>query len=257
MRDDPMNLRQRQRDFAHALRHEGITPPSDGAPDFEQRFDTYRNNAWQFFATALEQTYPVMQRRVGSEYFRQLAREYRLAHPSRCGDLHSAGADFAAWLDGQMTGSGYEWLADLARLEWAVADAAVAAVTPAAPLAELAAMTADSLADLRLSLQPSVRLIESAYPVWSVWQANQREDAEPVDLAQGGEHCVIACLDDRPIVYRIDAIDFRVLERLARGETLGEALDAADAEPAVLGRLLGWAFAEQLVAGVVSPSVPA
>jgi hypothetical protein len=137
-----------------------------------------------------------------------------------------------------------------------VADAAVAAVAPAASLAELAQCDADGLAGLRLTLQPSVRLVASAYPVWSVWQANQQDAAEPIDLEQGAEHCVIACLDERPVVYRVDAVDFRLVELLARGETLGAAHDAAGADATALGRALGWAFAENLVAGVVSPSVP-
>jgi hypothetical protein len=252
-----MNLRQTQRAFAQALRRTDSVQAVDGAPDYAERFDTYRNNAWQFFATALEQTYPVLQRRVGREFLRQLAREYRAAHPSKSGDLHWVGADLAGWLENRMAGSGYEWLADLARLEWAVTAASVAAVRPAASLAELAKFDADVLAELRLTLQPSVHLVTSAYPVWSVWQANQRDDAEPIDLAQGGEHCVIACIDDRPVVYRIDAVDFRVVEQFARGEMLGAALDAAAADSAALGRVLGWLFAESLVARVVSPSAPA
>jgi hypothetical protein len=251
-----MNLRQQQRAFAQALRHTSSTPGADGAPDYAERFDTYRNNAWQFFATALEQTYPVMQRRVGREFFRQIAREYRAAHPSKCGDLHWVGADLAGWLESRMAGSGYEWLADLARLEWAVAEASVAAVSRAASLAQLAQFDADALTELRLTLQPSLRLVASAYPVWSVWQANQHDDAAPIDLDQGGEHCVIACIADRPVVYRIDAIDFHVIEQLARGETLGAALDAAGTDSAALGRALGWMFAENLVVGVVSPSAP-
>jgi hypothetical protein len=252
-----MKLRQQQQAFAQALRHTGSTPGADSAPDYAERFETYRNNAWQFFATALEQTYPVLQRRVGREFFRQLAHEYRAAHPSKSGDLHWVGADYAEWLENRMAGSGYEWLADLARLEWAVAEASVAAVSPAASLAELAQFDADVLTELRLTLQPSVRLVASACPVWSVWQANQRDDAEPIDLEQDSEHCVIACIDDRPVVYRIDASDFRVVEQLARGEMLGAALDAAGTDSAALGRALGWLFAENLVAGVVSPSAPA
>lgn len=252
-----MNLQQQQLAFAQALRHASMTPAADGAPDYERRFDTYRNNSWQSFATALEQTYPVLQRRVGGEFFRQLAREYRAAHPSRHGDLHWVGTQFAPWLAGRMGESGYEWLADLARLEWAVAEASVAAASPAALLAELAQFDADALTELRLMLQPSVRLVASAYPVWSVWQANQRDEAEPVDLEQGSEHCVIACIDDQPVVYRIDAVDFRVLERLASSETLGAALDAVGADAAALRRVLGWAFGESLVADVVSPSAPA
>jgi hypothetical protein len=252
-----MNLRQQQRAFALALQHAGTAPAADGAPDYAERFDTYRNNAWQSFAGALEQTYPVLQRRVGREFLRQLAREYRAVHPSKCGDLHWVGADLAGWLESRMAGSGYEWLADLARLEWAVAEASVAGVSPAASPAELAQFDADVLTELRLTLQPSLRVVASAYPVWSVWQANQHDDAAPIDLDQGGEHCVIACIDDRPVLYRIDAVDFRVIEQLARGETLGAALDAAGTDSAALGRALGWMFAENLVAGVVSPSAPA
>ena len=252
-----MNLRQQQRAFAQALRHTSSTPGVDGAPDYAERFDTYRNNAWQFFATALEQTYPVLQRRVGREFFRQLAHEYRAAHPSKSGDLHWVGADLAGWLESRMAGSGYEWLADLARLEWAVAEASVAAVSRAASLAELAQFDADALTELRLTLQPSLRLVASAYPVWGVWQANQHDDAAPIDLYQGGEHCVIACIADRPVVYRIDAVDFLVIGQLASGETLGEALEAAGTDSAALGRALGWMYAEKLVAGVVSPSAPA
>lgn len=252
-----MNLRQFQAAFAQGLRQPGSAPPPDGAPDFDARFDLYRNNSWQFFATTLEQTYAVVQRRVGNEFFRQLAREYRIVHPSRRGDLHWVGEDFPAWLAGRMAGSGYEWLADLARLEWAVTSAVVAAAAPSATLGSLQHIAPDALADLRLTLHPSVRFVTSAFPVWSVWQANQQDDAPSVDLAQGSEHCVVACIGDQPVVYRIETADHRMLERLALGDALGEALDAAGSDAAVLGRVLGWAFAEKLVASVISPSAPA
>lgn len=252
-----MSLRDTQAEFARALRQPGAVPASDGEPDFAERFDAYRNNAWQFFAAALEQTYPVVQRRVGAEFFRRLVHEYREAHPSRQGDLHWAGADFAPWLQQRLAGSGYDWLADLARLEWAVAEAVVAASAPAAALHELAAFPPESLAGLRVNLHPSVRLVASAYPVWSVWQANQQDDADPVDLAQGAEHCVVACIDERPVLYRIAATDHQVLDRLQQGDALGAALAAADADPEALGRVLGWAYSERLVAAVLSPSAPA
>lgn len=252
-----MNLRQYQAAFAQGLRQHAQSLPADGAPDFAERFDAYRNNAWQFFATALEQTYPVVQRRVGAEFFRQLAREYRAMHPSRRGDLHWVGADFPAWLATRMADSGYEWLADLARLEWAVSDAVVAAAAPCADLSSLRDTPAEDLAGLHIELHPSVRFVTSAFPVWSIWQANQQDAAQPIDLALGGEDCIVACVEDRPAVYRVEATDHRVLLRLASGDNLGDALDAAGAEPAVLGRVLGWAFAERLVAGVISPSAPA
>jgi hypothetical protein len=199
----------------------------------------------------------VVQRRVGGEFFRQLAREYRAGHPSRHGDLHWVGADFPTWLARRMAGSGYDWLADMARLEWAVAEALVAAAAPAAGIASVAAIAPESLADLRLALHPSVRFVASSHPVWSIWQANQQQDASPVDMALGGEHCVIACVGEQPVVFRIDESDHVLLERLAAGDTLAEAIELAHADAEALGRVLGWAFGERLVAGVISPSAPA
>lgn len=251
-----MNLKDVQRAFGRALRN-GAPLPADGSPDYVERFDAYRNNAWQFFAVALEQAYPVVLRRVGAEFFRQLAREYRDVHPSRRGDLHWVGSEFPAWLAIRMAESGYEWLADLAALEWAVTNATVSPTPPAIPITALAGFAPESLADLRVELQPSLRLVVSQYPVWRVWQANQGDDPSPVDLTLGGECCVVACVDDRPAVYRVDTDDYRLLERLAQGDTLSDALSAAEADADALGRVLAWAFSERLVAGIVSPSAPA
>jgi len=251
-----MNLRDVQRAFGRALR-DGEPLPADGSPDHSERFDAYRNNAWQFFAAALEQTYPVVLRRVGAEFFRQLAREYRDAHPSRRGDLHWVGSEFPAWLATRRAESGYEWLADLAALEWAVANATVSAAPPAIPITALAGFAPESLGELRIELHPSLRMVDSQFPVWRVWQANQGDDPSPVDLSLGGECCVVACVDDRPVVYRIDRDDYRLLERLAQGDSFGDALTAAQTDADALGRVLAWAFSERLVAAIVSPSAPA
>jgi uncharacterized protein len=248
-----MNLRDVQRAFGRALR-DGAPLPADGSPDYLERFDAYRNNAWQFFAAALEQTYPVVLRRVGAEFFRQLAREYRDAHPSRRGDLHWVGSEFPSWLATRMAATGYEWLAELAALEWAVANSTVSPQLPAISITALAEFAPESLADLRVELQPSLQMVAAQFPVWRVWQANQGDDPSPVDLAVGGECCAVACVDDRPVVYRLDPDEYRLLERLAHGDTLSDALEAVQAEADALGRVLAWTFGEQLVVAIVSPS---
>jgi hypothetical protein len=232
---------------------------SDDATDFGQRIDIYRNNTWQFFLTALERTYPVIQRRVGADFFRQLARDYRVQHPLQHGDLHWIGEAFPAWLADRMQGTGYEWLADLARLEWACETSVAAARRDPVGLESLGRFDADVLPHLSLVLQPSLRLVASPFPIWSVWQANQHEDAAaPFDLATGAEHCAVACIADRVAVYRLDAADHRLLQHLHAGMSLGDATEAAaaDAETLdrLLGRLLGWAFGAGLVVQVVKGS---
>jgi hypothetical protein len=229
----------------------------DEVTRFGEQIDVYRNNAWQFFLTALERTYPVIQRRVGADFFRQLARDYRVQHPSQHGDLHWIGAAFPAWLASRMAGTGYEWLADLARLEWACEASVAAGRHDPVGLESLRRFDADVLPHLVLMLQPSLQLVASPYPIWSVWHSNQHEEApSPVDLDTGAEHCVVACVAERVAVYRLDEPDHRLLQHLCAGMSLAAASEHAATEAATLGRLLGWAFGEGLVVQVVSPSAP-
>ena len=96
--------------------------------------------------------------------------------------------------------------------------------------------------------------------MWSVWQANQGDDvAAPVDFAIGSQCCACACLDDRMVVYRLEAGDYAVLSALHAGATFAEALAQGRASPDALARVLGWAFAAGLVVAVTgaSPSAPA
>jgi len=122
------SLREIQRSFAAALRDPAVTcavlPPAN--------LGVYRNNGAITFREALGQTFPVLRRRTGDDYFRQLSTHYRERFPPRSGDLHWTGRDFAVFLDDYLAGSEYQWLADLARVEWACAESSVAAerVTP-------------------------------------------------------------------------------------------------------------------------------
>jgi Putative DNA-binding domain len=225
---------------------------SDDAIGFGAGVDVYRNNAWQFFLAALECTYPVTRRRVGTEFFRQLARDYRVQHPSQHADLHWIGEAFPRWLADRMAGTGYAWLADLACLEWACQMSSAAAQHDPAGVDALGRFDPQVLPHLALVLQPSLQLVASSFPIWSVWQANQEEAAAPVDLAVGAEHCAVACIADRVAVYRLEAADHRLLQHLSAGSTLGDATVAAASDAATLGRLLGWAFGAGLVVQVVN-----
>ncbi len=251
-------LHEVQRQFARALRigaDAGIaTPGAPGGPAdraVDDGLAVYRNNTRQFFRHALALTYPVVRRRVGEGFFQRLADEYRVAHPSRSGDLHWVGRYFPEWLQGRLAQGEYVWLADLARLEWACAEALTAAYLPHLSVEALAGVAADDLDATRLQLQPSLRLVSSRFPVGTVWQVNQGDDpAGPVDLAVGAEHCACACTDEHVAVYRLAAPDHAVLGELVRGICFAGALAAMAAEPAVLTRLLGWAFSERLVTAV-------
>jgi hypothetical protein len=261
-RDSGLGLKALQAAFGRSVRSKGASDADlhvlagpRGAAAFDESVDVYRNNAWHTFLTALERIYAVTQRRVGVDFFCQLAHEYRAEHPSQHGDLHWIGEAFPEWLANRMAGTDYEWLANLAQLEWACEESVAAAHLEPVGLESLGRHGAKVLPHLGLTLQPSLRMVASPFPIWSVWQANQHEDAaSPVDLDAGAEHCVVACVADRVAVYRLDQADHRLLQLLCEGMSLEAATATAGADAEALGRLLDWLFGEGLVVQVVSPS---
>lgn len=219
----------------------------DGLPA-AARLGVYHRNVQAIFETALARTYPVLRRRAGEGYFRGLCRDYRDLHPSRSGDLHWVGEAFPGWLATRLSGSEYAWLADLARLEWACEESLVAAERPPAPLSGLARIPAEALADTRLGLQAWLRLVESAWPVFSVWRANQADVAAPkLDLDGGGEQVIVTRADDRVALRSVPAVEFAFVARLAAEATLGEALEASALGVDALPATLAWLFAEGCV----------
>jgi hypothetical protein len=237
------SLLELQRSFAASLRNPraacAVSPPANLA--------IYRNNAGFAFRGALEISFPVLRRRVGDDYFRQLAAQYREAFPSRSGDLHWAGRSFPEFLERQLNGGDYAWLADLARLEWACEEAAIVPEAPAAGPEVLAAFAAEELERVRLELQPSMRLLASPYPIVSVWMANQGENAPPVDQSKGSEAALVRMRLDVVEVQVLAPDLFSYLWATARGATLGEAMSEAALDESRLSEILGFLFAEGLV----------
>jgi hypothetical protein len=224
---------------------------ASGAPvPVPARVAVYRNNTRVFFRNALERSFPVLQRRVGDEAFGQLASAYRDAHPSRRGDLHWVGLEFPGWLAARFAGTEYEWLSDLARLEWACQEAMAAAALLPLRVEALASVPADRFEQLKFAFQPALRLVASRWPVWSVWQVNQDPAAaRTVDLDRGAERCAVSCADDRAVVYRLEPDDYALLGLLLAGQPLGEAVSAPDIDASRLQSVLGWAFSEGQVTG--------
>jgi len=237
------SLLELQRSFAASLRD----PRTDCAVSPPANLAIYRNNAESAFRGALEISFPVVRRRVGDDYFRQLAARYRQDFPSRSGDLHWAGQSFAEFLTRHLSDGDYAWLADLARLEWACEEAAIQADLPAAGPEVLAEFAPDELERLRFELQPSLRLVSSPFPIFSVWMANQAENAPPVSQSKGGETILVRGRLDAIEVRALTPDLFSYLNVTAGGATLGEAVTAAELDEKRLSEVLGFLFSEGLV----------
>ncbi len=240
------SLRELQASFAAALRDDAaacaVLPL--------ENLSIYRNNAAISFRTALSLSFPVVRRRVGDDYFRQLAMRYRQHHPSRSGDLHWVGKGFAAFLAEDLQGGEYAWLADLARLEWSREQAAVTTTHAAISVDALARFAPEQLEHLVFTLQPSLRLHASDYPIFTIWAANQVENAPPVDQSMPGECGLVRARIDGTEVRTLEPGVFSYLSALAAGAPLGEAVNVAGLDQAALVHALGFVFQEALVCAV-------
>jgi hypothetical protein len=84
---------------------------SAGIP--ERRFAVYRNNVTVSLVNALAARFPAVQRIVGEEFFRDMARVYVRAHPPRSRLLMEYGDDFADFIAGFGPVAELEYLADV------------------------------------------------------------------------------------------------------------------------------------------------
>jgi hypothetical protein len=224
-------LRASQRAFLDEILATGECAPG---------MEVYRRGVAENQRGALAAAFPVVQRLVGEAFFREAASRYARACPSRSGDLHEFGAGMARFLETYPYAAGLPYLADVARLEWALHEAFHAADAAALDLAALAAVPGERHAELRFALHPSVRRIASDHPVLAIWEANQASrDGTP---ERGGpERVLVARADGVARPRAVGEPEWLLLESLAEGLTLGEAHDrlgesAAAAIPPALAR---------------------
>lgn len=192
----------------------------------------YRGNAAATAERALAAAYPTVQQLLGDESFAQLARVLWHHQPPLHGDLALFGAGLAVWIDGEAQLADEPYLADVARIDWAVhaIERAGDGVQPPSGLALLGELDPSRL---RLQLRPELGLLPSKWPVVTIWQAHRRADAERFApareaLARGeAEIALIARPGWVAEVERIDEACCRFMGALRRGAELSGALDVA------------------------------
>jgi hypothetical protein len=226
-------LRELQLRFASALfdgADEAVAPEiAANGVDPAERIDIYRNKLREGINQALAISFTVIERLVGSDYFRQLARDFLRAHPSRAGNLHHIGGPLPGFLRERFADTEYAYLADVAALEWAYEEALIAADGQPIAVDALRDIDPADYEGLRFELHPASRLVQSAYPIVRIWRANQRQTTsdEVIDLRAGGERVLVLRAAEGIEFHSLAAGDFAALDAFARGQPLGVALDEA------------------------------
>ena len=160
---------------------------------------------------------------VGAEFFRLVACGYIAAafptHPV----LAEYGEGFAAFLAGYPPAQSLPYLADTARLDWALNLAFHAVPVPALTAGDLQALDGEHLTGARLVLQAGAALIESSYPLHRIWaMARPGAAEETVDLQAGGARLLVLRRSDDAAFVPLSAGEAAFVTALAEGGTLEE-----------------------------------
>ena len=192
-----------------------------GVPD-DERLAVHHRTLRAAWHGALEHAYPVVRRLVGEGFFAAAASRYGEAHPSCSGDLHAFGARFAAFLAADPHAAALDYLADVARLEWAVHLCAQARDPVAFDIAALAALAPERYAAVRLLPQPGTSLVESAHAIVTIWEANQPERDGTPDRPPAPERALV-WRDGLAVRVRRVGDECDLLRELLAGASLAQA----------------------------------
>ena len=211
-----------------------------------ERLDIYRNTFLSGLTTALRISYPAVQRLVGEEFFGGAAQCFIEAHSPKTAYLNAYGAEFADFLARFQPAASLPYLADVARLEWAVNIALHAEnVAPlgADTLARVANVPPENLV---LLPHPAIALLQLDYPATAIWRAVLSEDDSALgalDLSGGPEWVMVERGGEGVEVIPLAESDWRFTAALCAGQTFAKAVEAAiDADVPVV-------FARHLAAG--------
>lgn len=207
----------------------------DAPPRVARGLSAYRSNGEALAARALAASFPTVAELIGDDNFAALARAYWRQQPPTRGDMAAYGAGLAEMIAADDRLADEPYLADSARLDWAVHRTEAAADVHQPPVG-LQRLGTDDPAALTMVLRPGLVLLSSRWPVATIWQAHRSADPQrfaPVREAfaqQRGEHALVWRDGWRPRVSVLAEPDARFMQALLAASPLATALDAAGDE---------------------------
>lgn len=214
----------------------------------------YRANAGAVAERALAASFPVVLALVGVQAFAGLARAFWQASPPRHGDLATIVDGLPAFIARDPRLADVPYLADVARLEAALACAESAADAPGTATGRLQALgvlARHEARELYVDLAPGAAVVRSAWPIATLWRAHRPRPDEAAMAA--AREAIAARRGEIVFVWRpewaacLDVVDepaARLLEAAIAGRSLADAHACAQAaEP-------GWSFEGWLLRAV-------
>jgi Putative DNA-binding domain len=223
------------------------------------RLAIYRHHVFATLTDALKATFPVVCRLVDERFFGYAADRYIRWQPPTGACLFEYGESFPDFLATFSPCAELPYLPDVARLEWAMHMAEHAVDVRGLDIDVLSRLDPTDAACLRFGFDPSLTLLQSAWPIDDIWRANQDAAVPRVSLHGGGRRLEVRRRGEDVVCRRLEPAPWIFRSALVRGRTLEEAATVAlaldpDFDLAGAVRVL---LTEGLLTDVALPPAPA
>lgn len=182
----------------------------------------YRNNVSLGLINFVAARFPAVRALAGDGSFFDRVGQFVIAHPPRSPVLLGYGDAFPGFIRSLGPDACFRYIADVAELEFMRAKAYHAADAVSLSPAVFADCPVDHLPNVKMSFHPSALLIQSRFPVVSVWYAHQ-DDAAYRAYAWGAESALVVRPNLDVEVWKLPPGGFAFLDSLFKGRTIAEA----------------------------------
>lgn len=215
-------------------------------PSHQHRVAIYRNNVQAAVHDYLAEVFPATLGVVGAGFFRTMVQAAISTSPPSNGDIHTYGTELAkVKIDGV---DSLPYLADLITYEWAMHRAYFA---DSGDTLDAHAMPQDEMLTTPIKLNPSVHLIESAFPIYEIRRQSLPDYAEPVSIHLDQSQDAVLVYKTRGQVVSRCLADEELLffKQLKKSTHLLQAIEAVHGsiDEQALATVLGFCFEQALL----------
>jgi hypothetical protein len=249
----------------HLLGEEsGVTAAIVDAPPLPatERLAIYRNAYQVRLIDALHETYPVLHGLLGDEAWVELGQAYVAAHPSVFRSIRWYGRELADYLAACSPYNEAPILAEVALLEWTLAEVFDSPDALSLPRSALSAVEPSAWGSLTLEFHPSLRRLAFSWNTAAVWKAMNQEDTPPrPENAPAPVPWLLWRQNLQNYFRSMNAVESAALDAALRGRCFAQlceglgAMLPAEKIPAAAASLLG-AWADSGIIVKVSSSSP-
>ncbi len=193
------------------------------------RLQIYRNNIIGSLTKAMQLTYPLIVILTGENFAASMMRSFIQENPPREACLARYGAGLDRFIEAFAPARSLPYLADIARLEWAMNESFYAPDDSPLSPADLQSIPHSEPADMTLRLRSSVKLLESCWPLLVIREfclRENRDESETLDLDQGGCRIMVYRPALSVEVSSVDLAEFKFLHGIQAGKALGSIVES-------------------------------